>query len=56
VKLNKVGEIAQANRYAAGFSIDTELYRAEFKMLNGIPFVSDKVKIHIEVEGVRQNN
>jgi polyisoprenoid-binding protein YceI len=51
VTFNKQGEYPMKKMQAAGFSADAEIKRSDFGMNNGIPFVADKVKIHIETEG-----
>ena len=57
VKFNKAGEFAMdKSRYIAGFSADTTINRSQFGMNEGVPFVSEDVRIHIEVEGIREEN
>jgi polyisoprenoid-binding protein YceI len=56
VKFNKTGIHPQTQQYVAGFSGDVILNRAHFGMDNYVPLVGEEVRIHIEVEGTRQEN
>ncbi len=50
VKFNKEGLHPYTKESVAGFSIDTDFRRSLFGMKEGIPFVGDEVRIHIESE------
>lgn len=50
VKLNRIGKNPIIGKTAAGFSATGELNRSEFGITNDLPFLSDKVKLDIEVE------
>jgi polyisoprenoid-binding protein YceI len=54
VTFNKADKHPFSGKYVAGFSAKGSLNRSDFGMKSGIPFVSDKVEIEIEVEGIRQ--
>jgi polyisoprenoid-binding protein YceI len=54
VRFNKTGIHPQTHKYVAGFSGDTVINRAHFGMDNYVPMVGEEVRIHIEVEGVKQ--
>lgn len=53
--MNKVGKHPMGEKYAAGFSADAMLKRSDFGMGYGLPMVGDEVKIHIEVEAIRDD-
>lgn len=54
VTFNKMDMNPFLKKYVTGFSAKTTINRSEFGMINGIPFVSDKVHFQIEVEGIRE--
>lgn len=54
VTFNKEGEHPITKNHVAGFSADAEIVRSHFGLINGIPFVGDNVRLHIETEGVRK--
>ena len=49
-KLNKLANSPITQKKTAGFSASTTIKRSDFKMLFGLPGISDKIKIDIEVE------
>jgi polyisoprenoid-binding protein YceI len=51
VKFNKDGVHPMTKKNVAGFSADTTINRSQFGMNNGVPFVGEDVRLHIEVEG-----
>ncbi|MCC6597891.1 MAG: polyisoprenoid-binding protein [Alphaproteobacteria bacterium] len=53
--LNKADKHPFGDKYMAGFSATASLKRSEFGMDYGLPMVGDDVKIHIEVEGIRED-
>jgi polyisoprenoid-binding protein YceI len=54
VTFNKADKHPFSGKYVAGFSADGSINRSDFGMTSSIPFVSDKVDIRIEVEGIRK--
>lgn len=54
VKFNKAGIHPMTKKSMAGFSIDTTINRSNFGMINGVPFVSENVRIHVEMEGMAE--
>jgi len=55
VTFNKMDVHPMTKKMVAGFSADTEFKRSQFGLINGIPYVGDTVRIHIETEGVQQS-
>jgi polyisoprenoid-binding protein YceI len=55
VTYNKSGVHPLNKNYIAGFSATGAVMRADFGMNFGLPGVGDKVKLDIEVEGIRQD-
>lgn len=53
---NKTALESFTNTYRSGFSATGTIKRSDFGMAEGIPLVSDEVKIIIEVEAIRQDN
>jgi polyisoprenoid-binding protein YceI len=53
VTFNKAGEHPMSKKQVAGFSAEAEINRSDFGMNNGVPFVGEDVKFHIEVEGIQ---
>lgn len=54
VTFNKADKHPMADEYHAGFTAEGTLKRSEFGMSYGLPMVGDDVKIHINVEAVRE--
>ncbi|MGQ0526805.1 MAG: YceI family protein [Alphaproteobacteria bacterium] len=52
---NKSGKHPMMDRMEAGFSATATIKRSEFGMSEGIPFVSDEVKIRLEVEAYKED-
>lgn len=50
---NKADKHPMGDQYAAGFSADTTIKRSDFGITYGLPMVGEDVKIHIEVEAIR---
>lgn len=53
---NKTALESFTKTYRSGFSATGAIKRSDFGMSEGIPLVSDEVKIIIEVEAIRQDN
>ena len=51
---NKYGVHPVTKKYVAGFSADSVINRSQFGMNNYVPFVGENVRLHIELEGIRQ--
>lgn len=49
-KLNKLGKSPITQKKTAGFSASTTIKRSDYNMHFGLPGISDKVKINIEIE------
>jgi len=52
VKFNKTGTHPITHDYVAGFSADCVVNRSQFGMNNGVPFIGEDVRIHMEIEGI----
>jgi polyisoprenoid-binding protein YceI len=52
---NKADKHPMADEYHAGFNAEATIKRSDFGMKFGLPAVGDDVKIHINVEGVRED-
>ncbi len=51
---NKAAEMPMVKHYVAGFSADGIVKRSDFGMISGVPFVEENVRVHIEMEGIRE--
>ncbi|HEU4839313.1 MAG TPA: YceI family protein [Micavibrio sp.] len=54
VTFNKADKHPFSGKYVAGFSAHASINRSDFGMTSGVPWVSDRVDIIVEVEGIRK--
>ncbi len=54
VVFNKAATNPVSKNYIAGFSVDTVINRSDFGMNNLVPMIGENVRIHAEIEGIRQ--